>query len=79
MVQLIIFSLLYCTLPLGNACPRHDIEAVYGSYEYQYEITEYLYAIDSAKSFNLVGAGSANVASGSKRFIYYFHDANCAV
>ena len=80
MVRLIIIISLLCgTLLLIDACPRHDIEAVYGGYEYRYEVTEYLFAIDTARSFNLVGAGSVKVASSPKRFIYFFDDANCAV
>ena len=43
---------------LSSACPRHDIETTYGGFDYRYEISEFLYAVDTA-SFDIVAAGTA--------------------
>ena len=45
-------------ITLSSACPRHDIETTYGGFDYRYEITEFLYAVDTA-TFDIVAAGTA--------------------
>ena len=78
-----VISLLLTTATLlgqlliaNAACStsKHGIETVYGGYEYRYEVTEFLFAVDDSHSFDLVGAGSTESA---QRFIYLLRGSEC--
>ena len=70
-----IFSVLLFTI--SSACPNHDIETTYGGFDYRYEVTEFLYAVNTA-SFDIVAAGTAQT-SAQKHFIYFLSGATCSV
>ena len=60
------------------ACSNHDIETVYGGYDYDYEISEFIYAVDTT-TFDMIVAGSTTVYTTDKHFIYFLRNSACSV
>ena len=64
---------------LGLAsCSNHDIETTYGGYDYDYEISEFIYAVDTT-TFDMIAAGSTTVNRADKDFIYFLRNSECSV
>ena len=57
------------------ACDNHDLEAVYGSYNYSYDLIDILYTMDQ-ETFDIVVVGGTNRSVG---IFVYLEEASCSV
>ena len=55
----------------------HDVVSVYGGYGFRYEVHEFIFAMDS-ETLDIVAAGTVEIYTGRKHFIYYLKDGSCA-
>ena len=60
------------------ACDNHDLETIYSSYNYSFDVVSNVYAMDQ-ETFDIAIAGTISRSDGPRGFFYYLEDASCSV
>ena len=70
--------LLFCSIQVVYAasCSDHDLETVYGAYDYSKAVTSYLYDIDPV-TLDIAAAGIVDGGLSQYRFLYHFDTSAC--
>ena len=76
---MLIFLMILLGRLAQTTCTNHDIETVYGGYNYDHAVETFTYAVD-VNTFDMVAGGTMTMKNGDPySFLYFIREAFCSV